>query len=62
MSTRRITGLVAGLAGLLITVAHLALALFSGTPERYHGHEAVVAIGVVLTLAGVMLMGGADKR
>ncbi len=61
MSTRRIVGLVMGVIGILITVTHLVAGLFFDAPERYHGHETIVAIGFVLTLLGLLLI-GTDKR
>lgn len=61
MGTRRIIGIAAGLAGIIISLGHLVLALVSNTPERYHGHEAVVAIGFALAVVGIMLL-GTDRR
>ncbi len=61
MITRRIAGIVTGAVGVLISVGHLVAVLFSNAPERYHGHETIVAIGFALTVLGLLLI-GADKR
>jgi drug/metabolite transporter (DMT)-like permease len=57
MRTRRTIGIVAALVGLAISLGHIILAFFSSTPERYHGHEVIVTIGIVLALGGVLLIG-----
>ena len=61
MSTRRITGIVAGVAGVAISVGHIVMALVDDKPERYHGHEVIVLIGFALALAGLLLI-GTDKQ
>ncbi len=61
MSTRRIAGIVTGAIGILNSIVHLIAVLFSNAPERYHGDETIVAIGLALTVLGLLLI-GADKR
>ena len=56
MTRRRITGIVAGLIGLLLTMGHFVLEGLSNVPERYHGHTLVVAAGVGLMLIGFVLL------
>ncbi len=62
MSTRRIAGIIIGLAGIVLSVGHIALAFFANTPERYHGHEVVVALGLALAVIGILLLTDFDKR
>jgi hypothetical protein len=62
MSKRRITGTIAGLMGLLLTIGHFLLEGLSIVPERYHGHTLVVAAGVGLMLIGFILLAGGKER
>lgn len=55
-------GTVVGLLGLLLTMGHFVLQGLSIVPERYHGHAAVVAVGVGLTLIGFILLAGGQER
>ncbi len=48
-------------SGVCVTIAHFALALFSNTPERYHGHEVLVVVGLALIVIGLLLI-GTDKK
>lgn len=61
MSTRRTIGIVAAMVGLAISVGHILLAFVSTTPERHHGHGVIVAIGIVLAIGGLLLL-GTDKQ
>lgn len=56
MSKRRITGIVVGLIGLLLTMGHFVLQGLSSVPERYHGHTSVVAVGVMLMVIGFFMV------
>jgi len=60
MKLRQEIGIACGLTGILINIGHFALFFVSGQTERYHGHELVIGIGVVLALIGVMLL--IDKK
>jgi len=67
MSTRRTIGIVAAVVGLAISFGHIILAffgtvLFSAIPEKYHGHELIVAIGIVLALGGLLLLGNDNQE
>lgn len=57
MTTRRTIGIAAAIVGVAISVGHILLAFVSTTPERYHGHGVIVAIGIVLALGGLLLLG-----
>ncbi len=61
MSTRRIVGIVISLTGIIISVGHLVLAIFSRTAERDHSHEGIVFAGLALTLVGLLMLAD-DKR
>lgn len=61
MNTRRIIGIVIGVTGVIIATGHYVLAFFSSTPERYHGHEALVGVGFALIVIGILLI-GTDKQ
>lgn len=62
MSKRRITGIVVGLLGLLLTMGHFVLQGLSSVPERYHGHTSVVAAGVMLMLIGFFMLAVGRER
>lgn len=55
VTLRQKIGITLGLTGILINVAHFVLFFFSDKPEKYHGHESVIGIGIVLALIGVAL-------
>jgi hypothetical protein len=62
MKTRRIVGGVTAIVGVAISVGHVVLAFFDSTPERYHTHLALVALGFALALGGLLLLGTAKQR
>jgi len=62
MKTRRIVGGVTAIVGVAISVGHVLLAFFDSTPERYHTHLALVALGFALALGGLLLLGTAKQR
>lgn len=62
MKTRRIVGGVTAIVGVAISVGHVVLAFFDTTPERYHAHLALVALGFGLALGGLLLLGTAKQR
>lgn len=57
MNTRRIVGFVAAIVGVAITIGHLVFAIFDRIPEKYHSHQAIVAIGFTLAIGGLLLLG-----
>lgn len=62
MSTRRIAGIIMSLTGVVISVGHLALGMFSRAAERDHQHEGIVLVGLVLTLIGILLLSDGKRR
>lgn len=62
MSTRRIVGIVTGIAGVVISVGHILLAFFTRIPERYHGHEGIVIFGFALAVIGLLLLSGGNRN
>jgi hypothetical protein len=56
MSTRRILGIVIGVAGVVISLGHLVLMMIFRTEEPYHGLVTWVPLGLVLTVIGILLM------
>ncbi len=52
MNKRRFIGIVLALTGIVVSIGHL----ISRTPERYHGHELLVVIGLALTVIGILLL------
>lgn len=61
MSKRRITGVVVGLIGMILTMGHFVLQSLSTVPERYHGHTWVVVVGVMLMLFGFFMLTGGKQ-
>lgn len=55
MTLRQKIGIAFAIAGILINVAHFALFFFSDEPEKYHGHELVIILGIALVLVGVAM-------
>lgn len=62
MRTRRIVGVVAATVGVAITIGHLVFAIFDRIPEKYHSHQAIVAIGFALAIGGLLLLGTRKQR
>jgi len=62
MKTRRIVGGVAAIVGVAISIGHLVFALFDSIPEKYHTHQAIVAIGFALAIGGLLLLGTPKQR
>jgi hypothetical protein len=62
MKKRRIVGGVTAIVGVAISIGYVALAFFDSTPERYHTHLALVALGFALALGGLLLLGTAKQR
>lgn len=62
MIKRRIIGTLVGLLGLVLTIGHFVLQGLSSVPERYHGHPAVVAAGVMLMLIGFFMLTAGKER
>lgn len=62
MSKQRVTGIIVGLAGLLVTMGHFILQALNNVPERYHGHTSWVAVGVILMLVGFFMLTAGKGR
>ena len=62
MSTRRIVGIVIGVAGVVVSLGHLALMMIFRTEEPYHGLGTWVPLGLVLAVIGILLIGKKDGR
>ena len=61
MGTRRLVGIILGVCGALISVAHLVWMAFSREREPYHGFLTWVMLGLVMVAVGLALM-GPDRR
>lgn len=57
LSNRRIIGLTTAIVGVVISIAHFVFGLFDRVPEKYHGHEVIVGLGVGLAIVGLLLLG-----
>jgi hypothetical protein len=62
MRTQRIVGIVLGVAGVVITIGHLALMMILRTEEPYHGIGTWVPLGLVLAVIGILLIGKNDNK
>jgi len=62
MKPRQIVGIVLGVAGVVISVGHLVLMMVFQTREPYHGLETWVPLGLLLVVAGVLLMRKSKPR
>ena len=56
MSTRQVIGVVMGVTGVVISMSHLALMIFTSVLNRYHWMEMWVASGFVLGVAGLLIL------
>ena len=59
---RFIVGVVTAIVGVVISFGHLIFGLFDRVPEKYHSHQALVAIGFGLTIVGLVLLGTEKQR
>ena len=57
LSNRRVAGLVTAFVGILISIGHLVFGVFDSVPEKYHSHQAIVALGFGLAILGLVLLG-----
>ena len=62
MSTRQVVGIALAIVGLAVSIGHLVFAIFDRIPEKYHSHQAIVAIGFALAIIGLLLLGTAKQR
>lgn len=62
MSTRQAFGIALAIVGLAVSIGHLVFAIFDRIPEKYHSHQAIVVLGFVLTIVGLLLLGTAKQR
>jgi hypothetical protein len=61
-SVRRIIGTVLGLIVSLVLLVHLTLLVFTDWTREYHGFGIWVVIGVLATVAGLLLLGKDDAK
>lgn len=57
MTKQRITGITAGVCGLLLVFAALGRLLLFGTIDSYAGPVTMALLGVALTWLGLLLIG-----
>jgi len=62
MRPRQIVGIVLGVAGVVISIGHLVLMMVFQTRESYHGFGTWVMLGLVLTVAGILLIRKNEPR
>jgi drug/metabolite transporter (DMT)-like permease len=58
MTTTKLIGLIIGLVGVIFSFVHLGFMIFTDLSRRYHYFVELVLIGFVLSLAGLLLLGG----
>lgn len=56
MTTRQVIGAVIGVTGVVISMTHLVLMIFTNVLNRYHWMEMWVAFGFVLGVAGLLIL------
>ena len=61
MGARRLTGIILGVGGALISVVHLAVMVVARNREPSHGFLTWVMLGVAMVAVGLALM-GPDRR
>ena len=57
MNLKRTAGIVLSFTGTLFLLLHLALMMFTDLPRRYHGSEIWAAVGFIIAIAGMLLLG-----
>lgn len=57
MSFKRAIGIVLSLTGTLFSLVHLALLMFTDLSRRYHGSEIWFAVGFILAIIGLLILG-----
>lgn len=62
MTPRQIVGIVLGVAGVVISIGHLALMMIFETREPYHGFTTWVMLGLALAVAGILLIRKSEPR
>ena len=55
-------GIVLALVGVTISIGHLVFGIFDRVPEKYHSHQAIVAIGFASAIGGLLLLGTNKRR
>ena len=58
----KLIGLVIALTGVIFSLVHLGMMIFTDLSRRYHYVVEVVLIGFVLYLAGLLLLGERTKQ
>jgi len=56
MRIKRDIGFALGLTGTLFLLLHLALMIFTDLARRYHNSEVWVVIGVLIAVAGLLIL------
>lgn len=56
MTTTQVIGAVIGVTGIVISMTHIVLMLFTDVRYRYHGMELWTAVGFLLAVAGVLIL------
>jgi multisubunit Na+/H+ antiporter MnhG subunit len=57
MNLKRTIGIVLALTGVLFSLLHIALLMFTDLSRRYHGSEIWAGIGFIIAIAGLLLLG-----
>lgn len=56
MPTRQVIGAVTGVTGVVISMIHIALMVFTDVRYRYHGMELWTGVGFVVAVVGVLIL------
>lgn len=56
MRIRQTVGIILGVAGVLLSLGHLALMMIFNTQEPYHGFSTWVLLGLALAVTGILLI------
>ena len=62
MSIKRDIGLILSLTGTLFLLLHLALMIFTDLAGRFHNSEVWVVIGILIAVAGLLILGLDQKN
>ena len=62
MKTKQLVGIILGVSGVVISVGHLVLMMIFQTQEPYHGLATWVPFGLVLAVAGLLLIRKNEPR
>lgn len=62
LTTTKLIGLIVAIIGITFSFVHFGLMIFTDLSLRYHNFVELVLIGVVITLAGIVLLGNYQKN